>query len=103
MYEQLRKTQRFTLVASILCWTLLAAPLRVRAQTYDVAISNGRVLDPESGLDGIRNMGITGNRIAEISTATLKGKILVDATGVSVAPGFIDLHSHAQDDATVSR
>jgi predicted amidohydrolase len=92
MYEQLRKTQRFTLVAA----PGQGTDLRRRHQ-------NGRVLDPESGLDGIRNMGITGNRIAEISTATLKGKILVDATGVSVAPGFIDLHSHAQDDATVSR
>jgi N-acyl-D-aspartate/D-glutamate deacylase len=98
MYEQLRKAHRLTFVASILFWTLLASPLRAKAQTYDIVISNGRVLDPESGLDGIRNIGITGNRIAAITTSTLKGKTLVDATGLAVAPGFIDLHSHGQDE-----
>ena len=55
------------------------------------------MLDPESGLDGVRNVGIIGDRIAAISTNALNGKTLVDATGLVVAPGFIDLHSHGQD------
>jgi len=97
MFEQLRKAQRLAFVVSIICWTLLSSPLRARGQTYDIVISNGRVLDPESDLDGIRNIGIIGNRIAAITTTTLKGKTLVDATGLAVAPGFIDLHSHGQD------
>ena len=63
---------------------------------YDVVLHNGRVLDPESGLDGIRNVGITGTKIAAISNGALRGKTEIDATGLVVAPGFIDLHSHGQ-------
>jgi N-acyl-D-aspartate/D-glutamate deacylase len=70
---------------------------QTEAQTYDVVIKNGRVLDPESGLDGTRNVGITANRIAAISTSALNGRTVIDATGLVVAPGFIDLHSHGQD------
>ena len=65
-------------------------------RTYDVVLHNGRVLDPESGLDGIRNVGITGTKITAISTGPLSGKTEIDATGLVVAPGFIDLHSHGQ-------
>jgi N-acyl-D-aspartate/D-glutamate deacylase len=97
MHKQHRSKQCLALAASILCWTNLATPLQATAQTYDIVISNGRVLDPESGLDGIRNIGIIGHRIAAISTAPLTGKTLVDATGLAVSPGFIDLHSHGQD------
>jgi N-acyl-D-aspartate/D-glutamate deacylase len=63
---------------------------------YDVVITGGRVLDPETGLDGIRNLGISTGKIASISTAALTGKQTIDATGLVVAPGFIDLHSHGQ-------
>jgi N-acyl-D-aspartate/D-glutamate deacylase len=54
-------------------------------------------MDPESGLDAIRDVGITGSRITAISTARLQGKIEVDAAGLVVAPGFIDLHQHGHD------
>jgi len=65
---------------------------------YDIVILNGRVMDPESGLDATRNIGIRGRRIDVISKATLRGRTVVDARGLVVAPGFIDLHSHGQDD-----
>jgi N-acyl-D-aspartate/D-glutamate deacylase len=65
-------------------------------QTFDLVLRNGRVMDPESGLDAIRNVGITGKRIAAISRQPLRGKTEVDATGLVIAPGFIDLHSHGQ-------
>jgi len=91
------RIQHLIVVATALCWIALASLPLANGQTYDVVIKNGRVLDPESGLDGIRNVGIIGNRIAAISTAALNGKTLVDATGLVVAPGFIDLHSHGQD------
>jgi N-acyl-D-aspartate/D-glutamate deacylase len=68
------------------------------AQTYDIVLSNGRVIDPESNLDAIRNVGINGSRIAAVSTTKLQGKTTIDATGLVIAPGFIDLHSHGQDD-----
>jgi N-acyl-D-aspartate/D-glutamate deacylase len=69
-------------------------------QTYDVVLSAGRVIDPESGLDAIRSVGITGDRIERISAEPLAGKRVIDAQGLIVAPGFIDLHQHAQDPAS---
>ena len=66
-------------------------------ETYDVVIANGRVMDPESGLYAIRNVGIRGGKIAAISSSRLEGKQTIDARGLVVAPGFIDLHQHGQD------
>ncbi len=63
---------------------------------YDTVIFGGRVIDPETGLDGVRNLGIRDGRIEAVSTAPLNGSRRIDATGLVVAPGFIDLHSHAQ-------
>jgi N-acyl-D-aspartate/D-glutamate deacylase len=67
------------------------------AQSYDLVLSGGRVMDPESGLDAVRNIGITGDRIVRISDKPLTGKRVINAAGLVVAPGFIDLHQHAQD------
>lgn len=64
------------------------------AKMYDVVLLKGRVMDPETGFDGIRNVGIVGDRIAEISEEELEGKEVIDVTGLVVAPGFIDLHVH---------
>ena len=77
---------------------LSASSQTVSGPIYDTVILNGRVMDPESGLDGVRNIGIRGRRIDVISKATLRGRTVVDARGLVVAPGFIDLHSHGQDD-----
>src|SRR3954471_18648022 len=68
----------------------------LRAQTYDVVIVNGRVLDPESNLDAVRSVGITGRTIAAVSTDRLTGRTTLDASGAIVVPGFIDLHAHGQ-------
>lgn len=65
--------------------------------TYDVVIANGRVMDPESGLDAVRNVGISGGQIRAISIGTLKGKQTIEAKGFVVAPGFIDMHEHGQE------
>ncbi len=61
---------------------------------YDLVISGGRVMDPESGLDEIRNVGIRGGTIAAITSGELAGREVIDATGLVVAPGFIDGHAH---------
>ncbi|HEX2662200.1 MAG TPA: amidohydrolase family protein [Candidatus Acidoferrum sp.] len=66
--------------------------------SYDVAITNGTVMDPESGLHAVRDVGISGGKIRAISSSALKGKQTIDAKGLVVAPGFIDLHQHGQDD-----
>jgi len=66
-------------------------------ETYDVVIANGRLMDPDSGLDAIRNVGIRGGKIAAISNRHLEGKHTIEAKGLVVAPGFIDLHEHGQE------
>lgn len=68
----------------------------VRAQNFDLVIANGRVLDPESGLDAVRNIGISGRRIVTISPDRLAGRTTIDASGLVVVPGFVDLHAHGQ-------
>ncbi len=62
-------------------------------------ILHGRLVDPASGLDAVRAVGITGGTIQVISEEPLKGRETLDASGMVVAPGFIDLHQHAQDPA----
>lgn len=64
---------------------------------FDVVLTNGRVIDPETYTDGIFNVGISGDRIAAISPEPLKGKDVVDVSGKIVSPGFIDLHAHSQN------
>src|ERR1700684_624134 len=83
------------LLLLLLLWLGFAAP--VGAQTYDLVISGGRVMDPESGLDAVRNVGVRDGKIAAISISPLSGKTTIDAKGLVVAPGFIDLHEHGQD------
>ncbi len=68
------------------------------AAGYDLVIANGRVMDPESGLDAVRHVGIRGGTIAAISETPLTGARLIDAAGHVVAPGFVDLHEHGQQD-----
>jgi dihydroorotase len=79
------------------CAALLLFSLSLWGQTYDTVLANGRVMDPESGLDAVRYVGISGKRIEAISAAPLQGRTVVDVRGLVVAPGFIDLHSHGQD------
>lgn len=68
------------------------------APTYDLVIANGRVMDPESGLDAVRHVGIRAGKIAAISETPLQGTRVVEASGHVVAPGFIDLHEHGQQE-----
>ena len=79
-------------VLSIFALVLLAACSS--APSYDVAILNGRVIDPESGLDAVRNVGIQGDKIAAITADEISGKQTLDAGGHVVTAGFIDLHRH---------
>jgi len=75
---------------------ILLLPSLLAAQTYDIVLQNGRVMDPESGLDAVRSVGINGNKIAAVSARPLRGKLEVDAKNLVIAPGFIDLHQHSQ-------
>jgi len=69
-----------------------------------LVITNGRVIDPGSGLDAIADVVISDGLVTEVGPDTAKGVIadktadqIVDASGLVVAPGFIDLHVHLRE------
>ena len=61
---------------------------------FETVISGGRVIDPDSGFDAIANIGINGDSIRLVSNQPLTGESKIDATGLVVAPGFIDVLSY---------
>lgn len=65
---------------------------------YDLVVAGGRVMDPASGLDGIRHLGIRDGSVEAVSETPLEGGRVIDASGLVVAPGFIDLHQHGTSD-----
>ena len=81
----------------ILILGLLGVSTVVMSQQYDVVLEGGRVMDPETSLDAVRNVGIQGGKIARISSEPLTGRRVIHASGLVVAPGFIDLHQHGQE------
>ena len=85
------------IVATVLLVTTVTVAA-AQGTTYDLVVANGRVMDPESGLDAVRHVGIMGGRVAVVSEAPLRGKRVIDATNHVVAPGFVDLHEHGQQE-----
>jgi N-acyl-D-aspartate/D-glutamate deacylase len=79
-----------------LFFLVLSTPI-VSAQQYDLVLEGGRVMDPETGLDAVRNVGIRDGKIVRISSEALSGRGVIHAAGLVVAPGFIDLHQHGQE------
>src|SRR5688572_4130549 len=89
----------FRVVSLLLLVLTMAASTASTAQlTYDLVVLNGRVIDPESKTDAIRNLGISNGKIRAISLARLNGRNSIDARGFVVSPGFIDLHQHGQNE-----
>jgi N-acyl-D-aspartate/D-glutamate deacylase len=87
---------RAALILVFSCW--LAACARP-PESFDVVLKSGRVIDPETNLDGVRDVGVRSDTIARVSTEPLTGARTIDARGLVVAPGFIDLHEHVQNEA----
>jgi len=69
------------------------------AEDYDLVLFNGRVIDPETHLDAVRNIGVRNGVIETVGADSLRGRIQIDASGLAVAPGFIDLHQHGHAQA----
>ena len=88
------KTEILTTLVLAGLLVLGMAGAAMAAETYDIVIKNGRVMDPETRLDAIRHVGIRGGKIAVITNDKIEGKDSIDATGHVVAPGFIDMHNH---------
>ena len=100
--KQLLKTRLLALLSatSILFFSGITFPVTGNAteEIYDVVVLHGRVMDPESNLDAVRNLGIRGSKVQTITTKSLKGRTVIDAKGLVVAPGFIDVHVHDMND-----
>src|SRR5262245_16887440 len=95
-HEQKRPTSYLLLLA----YVALLGPTMAWSAPYDLVIRGGRVMDPETGLDKPLNVAISAGRIARISPDPLTGTRTIDAHGLVVAPGFIDLHQHGQDEVS---
>jgi hypothetical protein len=88
-----RRRQIGGMFGALIAVALVVACLPPRP--YDLVITGGRVIDPETQFDAIAHIGIIDDKIVEISETPLQGKLIIDASGAIVAPGFIDIHSHS--------
>ena len=80
-------------------WKLLmmtGCTLLTYAQPYDLLIRGGRVIDPKNGLDAVADVAIAGGKIARVAASipAAEAKRVVDAAGLVVVPGLIDIHVH---------
>jgi len=87
-------------VLAIVAALAVLAPASAWSAPFDLVVRGGRVLDPETGLDQVMNVAVADGHIARVSTEPLTGARTIDAHGLVVAPGFIDLHQHGQDEAS---
>ncbi|MEZ9322480.1 MULTISPECIES: amidohydrolase family protein [Vibrio] len=97
MKESFKKGRISGLVSIALCLGASGA----FAADYDLVIENGRVMDPESMLDAVLNVGIKDGQIIKITAEKLDGDETIDATNQVVAPGFIDTHFHSLDGLSI--
>src|SRR5664279_1615780 len=82
----------------LLCLCFLAfSAATAAAQQYDLVLEGGHVMDPDSNLDAVRNIGIRDRTIVKVTSEPIAGRRVIHASGLVVAPGFIDLHQHGQD------
>jgi dihydroorotase len=88
--------RRRFLATSAAAAVMLAPTRHARAATYDLIIKGGRVIDPSVSLDAVRDVAITGGRIAALE-ANVAGDAVdtIDATGKVVTAGLVDIHTHA--------
>ena len=69
-----------------------------QADVFDLVVLDGRVLDPETGLDGVRHIGVSDGMIGTVTERSIQGHDTIHAAGLAVAPGFIDLNTYQHGD-----
>ena len=72
----------------LLACALMRVAIAVRAEPFDLVIAGGRVMDPESGLDAVLNVGVRAGKVEALSAQPMEGVRRIDAQGLVVAPGF---------------
>lgn len=87
------RTNRLTLFSFLL---LLLLPLTIQAQEYDLLIDNGHVMDPKNGIDQVMDVAIADGVIVRVSESipSSSARRVVDANGLYVTPGLVDIHGH---------
>ena len=75
---------------------LLLIPCSLTAQTYDLLLKGGRVIDPRNGINAPMDVAVSGNKIARVaeSITPTDAKMTVDVSGFYVTPGLVDIHVH---------
>ena len=75
---------------------LLLIPCSLTAQTYDLLLKGGKVIDPRNGVNAPMDVAVSGNKIARVaeSIAPTDAKKTVDVSGFYVTPGLVDIHVH---------
>lgn len=95
IFFELNKLILKSLILSSTFLTLV--PSELLSKDYDIVIKNGRIIDRSSNPFFIADIGIRGNKIEKIgSIHEEKGKRIIDAKGLIVSPGFIDVHTHTE-------
>lgn len=93
-----RCTDRFfsAIAAAFLCLIFFFLPFFSHAQPYDILIRHGHVIDPKNQVDGEMDVAINEGKIVRIggSIPAAQGKKVIDASGLYVIPGIIDIHTH---------
>ena len=81
---------------SVLLFSVLLCPLLSRAQSYDLLLKGGHVIDPANGIDKVMDVAVSGSKIAAVAAAipAAKAKKVVDVSGLYVTPGLVDIHVH---------
>lgn len=87
------RLKKFTTLLFGLC---LIVPSLLFAQSYDLLLKGGHVIDPKNDIDEVIDIAISGDSIARIATdiSEEEAQKVVDASGLYITPGLIDMHSH---------